>query len=138
MIKEITTFIENKTSSFTRDVNLFAGHIPMDKPDQCSAVIEGGGGVYPDLVDRADAIIQVLSRADSYFNARNDAWEIYNAIFANHPLGSSWWELPVIGTDEFIAMSITPLAIPQLLGQDSTGRYRFSTNYIFRIRDKNA
>lgn len=131
MIQEISEFIEDKTS-FDVGVDLFVGHRPQDAPDRCQVLLERTGGVpYFDLSDRADLPIQVLSRAMTYFNARDDAYEIYNAIH-----GTAGWTLPTITSGEsYKAMMIGAQATPQYIGQDDKGRYEFSTNYIFKVKD---
>jgi hypothetical protein len=136
MFKEICEFIEDK-ASLTIGTDLFSGHRPQDAPDACDTVLEtGGGSIYTDQPDRADVTIQVLSRAKTYFTARARAWNIYDAIYNDWTYGSAGWTLSgVDGGDDLLAMVIEPLAVPQYIGQDEKGRYEFSTNYIFRIRD---
>jgi len=135
MIKEITQFIANK-AGLTRDTDIFAGHRLVDTADECDVVLETAGGTaYFDLPERADIVIQVLSRAKTYFDARTRAYVIYNAIFRNHIYGSAGWTLPIVTVgQEYRAMTITPLAIPQWAGLDEKKRFEFSTNYIFRIK----
>jgi len=131
VIKEIGEFIEDKTL-FDVGVDLFVGHRPQDAPDRCQVLLERSGGVvYFDLRDRIDLVIQVLSRADTYFNARDDAYTIFNTIH-----GTAGWTLPTITSGEsYKAMTIEAQAAPQYIGQDDKGRYEFSTNYIFRCQD---
>ena len=136
MIQEITTFIKNKTGGLVIDTNLFSGHRPLGVTDDCDVVLESGGGaVYFDLPERADPVIQVLSRALTYMTARARAWAIYNAIFANYvETGSAGWTLPIVTAgEEYEAMIIEPLAVPQYVGQDKKLRHEFSCNYIFKI-----
>lgn len=135
MIKEITQFIADK-AGLTRDTDIFAGHRPKDCVDVCDAVLETAGGTsFFDLPKRSDPVIQVLSRAMTYFTARTRAWLIYNAIFGDYPLGSAGWTLPIITVgEEYEAMTIEPLAPPQYIGQDVKNRFEFSTNYIFRVK----
>ena len=137
MLKEITTFIETRTG-LTRDTDLFAGHRPEGTIDACDVVLESSGGtVFFDLPERADPVIQVLSRDATYFTARARAWVIYDAIFRDWTIGSAGWLLPLdplvlIKTHEI--MIIEPLASPQYIGQDKKSRYEFSCNYIFKIK----
>lgn len=134
MLKEITDFIADK-ASLTRDTNLFAGHRPQGTIDVCDVVMESAGGtVFFDLPERADIVIQVLSRAKTYFTARARAYVIYDAIFADFTEGgSAGWTLPVVD-NAYEAMIIEPLAPPQYIGQDEKLRFEFSTNYIFRMK----
>jgi len=136
MLKEVCKFIADK-ASLTRGTDLFEGHRPQDTPDACDVILEtGGGSIFPDQPDRADVTIQVLSRAKTYYTARTRAWNIYDAIYKDWTYGSAGWTLSgVDGGDDLLAMVIEPLAVPQYIGQDEKGRYEFSTNYIFRIRD---
>ena len=141
MIQEITQFIANK-AALTIGTNLFAGHRPIEKEeagtiDICDVTLESGGGmVYFDLPERADPVIQVLSRALTYMTARDRAWAIYNAIFANYvETGSAGWILPIVTIgEEYEAMIIEPLALPQWIRQDEKLRHEFSTNYIFKTK----
>lgn len=137
MIKEITTFIKEKTTGLDIDDNLFAGHRPQGVRDDCDVILESGGGmVYFDLPERADPVIQVLSRDTTYFTARARAWAIYDAIFRKWIYGSAGWTIGPIesGGDTYEVMVIEPLAIPQWIGQDVKLRHEFSTNYIFRVK----
>jgi len=143
MLKEITTFIATK-AGLTRDTDIFAGHRPQSAIDACDVVLETAGGtVFFNWAKRADPVIQVLSRAKTYFIARARAWAVYDAIYREHTaadaLGnvypSAGWTLPVVaGGPTYIAMIIEPLSPPQYIGQDEKLRHEFSTNYIFKIR----
>lgn len=136
MIQEITEFIENQ-AGLTRDTDLFAGHRPQDATDNCDVVLETtGGNVSFDLPERADPIIQVLSRGVTYLTARARAYAIYDAIFRDYELtGSAGWTLPIVTVgDEYEAMVIEPVSPPQYIGQDKKLRFEFSINYIFRIK----
>lgn len=134
MIQEITEFIEDQ-AGLTRDTDLFAGHRPQESADACDVVIESAGGpVYWWSPNRADILIQVLSRAKTYLTARARAYAIYDAIYRDYSYGSAGWTLPIVTVgQEYEAMMIEPLAIPQWIGFDEKGRYEFSVNYIFRI-----
>ena len=137
MIKEVGKFIELKTS-FVIGKNLYIGHrLPTSKL-RCQVVLESGGGKpYFDLPERIDKPIQIISRAETYFDARNDAWEIFDALITNHPYGSAGWTLPIVVVGkEYEALTIDAIADPQYIGQDEKGRFEFSTNYIFKIRKK--
>ena len=136
MIKEITAFIETK-ARLTRDADFYAGHRPQNAIEACDVVLESGGGmVYFDLPERADPVIQVLSRELTYFKARDRAWAIYDAIFRDWVYGSAGWTIgPIVpGGDTYEVMIIEPLAPPQWMGQDEELRYEFSTNYIFKVK----
>lgn len=136
MIREVTEFIADKTG-LTRDTDLFAGHRPQGTIDDCDVILESAGGsIYFDLPERADPVFQVLSRAKTYFTARDRAWAIYDAIFRDHTSGSAGWTLgPIVpGGDTYEAMVIEPLATPQYIGTDDKRRHEFSTNYIFRVK----
>ena len=136
MIKEITTFIKDKTVGLTIDDNLFAGHRPQGVRDDCDVILESGGGmVYFDLPERADPVIQVLSRDKTYMKARDRAWAIYDAIFRKWVYGSAGWTLPIIiEGEEYEVMIIEPLEIPRPIGQDKKLRHEFSCNYIFKVK----
>ena len=133
MIKEIAKFIESKTS-FVIGTDLFVGHRLQDSPDRCQTILESGGSaLYFDLPDRADKMIQVISRAETYFTARGDAKTIFNVLH-----GTAGWTLSAVApaVQDYEAQTIEAVADPQYIGQDEKGRFEFSTNFIFKIKDK--
>ncbi len=142
MIKEITTFIRDRAAllptpfAFVIGTDLFAGHRPQAVADACDVILESTGGeAFFELPERADPVIQVLSRARTYFTARARAHVIYDAIFRIHTLGSAAWTLPVvIAGVKYEVMVIVPLSPPQYIGQDEKLRHEFSTNYIFKVK----
>lgn len=130
MFREIVQFIEGQTS-FTLGTDLFAGHRPQSAPDRCVLIAESGGGsAVASESDFAEYAVQALTRAKTYFEARTDCWEVYEAIHSTFG-----WELPNwtgSGVD-YLVNSIYALAIPQYIGQDENGMYEFSVNFIFHI-----
>ena len=140
MIKEIAHFIASKTS-FVIGTTLQVAHRTQDAPDRCNVVLESAGGaVHPDLPDRVDKNIQVISRANTYMDARDDANEIFKALHGTLegsvlPFGATTMPAVAPATQDYEAMTITPLADPQYIGQDEKKRFEFSTNYIFRIKN---
>jgi len=132
MFQEIVTFIEGQTG-FTIGTTLQAGHRLATAPDRCVLIAEsGGGGTVPELPDRADFLIQALSRAKTYFEARDDAWTVYTELTKGWAAG---WNMPTLtgSGDDYIAWTIDAIAIPQYIGQDVDGRFEFSVNFIFRM-----
>ena len=131
MIKEITQFISDETTLII-GTDLFCGHRPQTAQDRCHVVLEtAGGGLYYDLPDRVDKMIQIISRAKTYFTARDDAQAVFDLLH-----GRAGCAMPVITSGiEYEAQTIEAVADPQYIGQDEKGRYEFSTNYIFRIKD---
>jgi hypothetical protein len=132
MFREIVTFIDNHTPFNLSDGTLQAGHRLATAPIRCVLIAESGGGAtVPELPDRADFLIQVLSRAKTYFEARDDAWTVYTALH-----GTAGWNLPNLsgsGSD-YLVPTLDAIAIPQYIGQDVDGRYEFSVNFTFRIQ----
>jgi len=124
--------------------SIFSGFRPEDAQDACDVVLEtAGGSIYFDLPERADPVIQVLSRAETYVAARARAHVVYDAIFRIHTVpdglgytyGSAGWTLPIVaGGPQYEAMVIVPLAPPQYIGQDEKLRHEFSTNYLMKIK----
>ncbi len=142
MIKEISKFIADE-SGFVLGDTLQATHRTDDSPDRCSVVLESvGAGIYYDLPDKLDKMIQVISRAETYIDAGDDALVIFNALCGSVvagsgiPLGTREILAVAPATQDYLAMTIEALADPQYTGQDEKGRYEFSTNYIFRIQNK--
>lgn len=113
------------------------GHRPLDALDRCHVVLESAGGsLIFGLPDRIDKQIQILTRALTYFTARDDAWVIFNVLITNFFYGSAGWNLPiVIAGKKYTAMVIEAISDPQYIGQDEKGRFEFSTNFTFRIKN---
>ena len=130
MFKEICTLISDLTG-FAVGAKLQVGHWLQDKPVRCVLVQETGGDANFYCPDMADMLIQVLCRAETYFEAREDAYAVFGAIH-----GTSGWNLPGIGGNpDYLAMTVEALAVPQYLGVDDNRRHLFSTNYIFRMEE---
>lgn len=130
MIKEFTKYIKNGVSGMTIDTNLFAGFRPADCQDRCIAVLENtGGAVNSYFPDTGEKIIQVLTRAQSFWDARDDAYKVFNFLKSKSQV-----ELPVvISPAAYTAMFIEAVNFPQSLQQDEKGRWEFSTNYVVRL-----
>ncbi len=130
MFKEICNFIEDRTG-FVKGSTLQVGHRKQGAPERCVLVAETGGGeanfYNPDM---ANINIQVVSRGRTYFDARTDIWDVYEALH-----GTAGWNLPnASGTGpDYLAMTVEALASPQFIGQDENGRFEFSVNFIFRM-----
>ena len=140
MLDGVCEFIEDKTS-FVIGTTLQIGHRTQDAPDRCICVLEtAGGSVVPELPDRVDLNIQVIARGLTYFNARDDAWAVYDGIYRDFKTyAAAGFALPAAGggAGTLTAMTITPLACPQYIGRDEKGRFEFSTNYIFLVKQTN-
>lgn len=131
MFKEICNLIEDRTG-FVKGSTLQVAHRLSTAPDRCILVQESGGGeANPYCADMVNPLIQVTSRAKTYFQARADAWTVYKAF---HPT-FGWNMENVEGGEDYLAMSVTALAIPQYIGQDENKRFEFSVNFIFRIEE---
>ena len=170
MIKEITTFIAQKsadvtwniTQTWTIGTNLFAGHVPVKNfagvniPIRYLAVLENAGGAvlsdvggvvatippsnptdpnygctyWPKYIEKA---VQLLNRAESYFIARQDAEELYEAFH-----NTAGWNLgPVVGVArQYLAIVIDAYGPPAPVGNpDEKGLFQFSTNYVWKIEE---
>lgn len=132
MIKEITQYIKDN-SSLIIGSNLFSGHRPLNAPVECVVVLENAGGKpefsIPDSVEKA---VQILTRAETYFTARANAYAIYWFLH-----GKAGIALPIITTgEEYLVNVIEAMNVPQPIGQDEKGLWEFSTNFIFRIQNK--
>ena len=134
MLKAIAHFIANNTD-FTYGTTIQYGWRPLDAPDTCHLVSEIGpspGNFY--VPERTDKMIQVLSRSKSYNIARAGAEEIY--LFLK---GAAGWDLPeIVEGEKYFAMVIEAISAPQYLGlqDDNSNRHQFSTNYMFKIRER--
>ena len=132
MFRAICIFIKSQTGF--GEPYIQEGHRVLSAPERCGLISEAGGGeVFPDLPDEADVIIQIVTRAKTYFQAREDAIVFYNALH-----GEAGWNLPNPGPGsgpDYLGITIDAIAYPQYIGQDQNGRFEFSTNYIFRMEE---
>lgn len=141
MLHSIAKCIENRTTSFligiasariAGKVPLCVGHRPQEQPDRCVLVGESGGGVtIPDLKDRIDKNVQIITRSKTYFTARDDAWEIFEAMH-DACCPASVWAYQQSG-EEYQAPVILANSDPQYIGQDERRRFEFSTNFVWKI-----
>lgn len=131
MFKEICTLISDLTG-FAIGVKLQAGHLLQNAPVRCVLVQETGGA--PEFYPNADVVdfgLQVLCRAETYYDAREDAYAVYDALH-----GTNNWNLPGLdGHPDYLAMTVEAVYTPQYLGEDENRRHLFSTNFIFRIEE---
>lgn len=130
MLREIASWISTK-SGFALGAKLQFGFREQGAPDRCVLVaFNGGGGTDEYISDRADQMVQVLSRAISYDDSHDDSMTIYDAIH-----GQKGITLPVLtsGSTYWVA-SVHAVNLPQYIGPDEKGRHEFSTNYIFRSK----
>lgn len=131
MIKELTTYIANGVTGMVIDTNLFAGFRPAEAPSRCVAILEPtGGAVDSYLPDAGDKGVEVLSRAESYWDAREDIYKVFDFLKSKSQV-----TLPVVveGTT-YIAQFIEANSFPQSLQQDEEGRWEFSVNFTVRIK----
>lgn len=131
MIQAVAQWIEDGTSFVIGDT-LWVGHRPQDAPVRCSVLLERSGGVESFfLTDKVEWALQVLSRADTYMHARDDAIAIHAFLH-----GASGWTLPVITSGkEYFLETCEAQSYPASIGQDEKGNFEFSTNYIVRLRN---
>lgn len=141
MLSQIAQWIENQAAGFTIGENLFVGHLPLktlagaDPPDRCVVLLENaGGGIYADVPDRVDKLLQVYCRAKKYTDAKADSETLYDLLHARYAFDLPDYEA-ASGT-EHLCMASHAQAVPAPIGQDPEDRWEFSTNYILRIRDK--
>jgi len=129
MFKEICELIATRTG-FVRGSTLQVGHRLQSAPVRCVVISESAGGsTVFECPDFAFFNIQALARAATYFNARADAWNVYEKFH-----GTSGWNMPNLeGGLDYLVMTAEALSIPQYLGVDDNKRHLFSVNLIFRI-----
>lgn len=130
MFREICQLIADLTG-WTIGTKLQVGHLKQTAPVRYVLIQESGGATnYWPNEDVADVAIQVLNRAATYFEAREDAYAVYNAVH-----GTAGWNLPRMegSGEDYLAMTVEAIYLPQYLGVDDNNRHIFSTNYIFRM-----
>ena len=130
MFKEICTLVANETGLVIGN-NLFVGHRPQSGYDRCVVAqeTEPAATVF-ELPDRADFVIQFISRAKTYFDAREDIWRIHDAMH-----GSAGWNMPRLDGSgpDYIAWAVEALGCPYYVGQDTNNRFEFTVNILFRM-----
>jgi len=160
MLKEISKFIEGLALGPLWDVgvNMFAGHVPVKNsagniiPERYLAVLENAGGAllanvggvvtgtppsasgdpgyWPKYVEKA---VQLLNRAKSYFVARDDAEELFEALD-----NTAGWKLPLVApaNRQYLAIVIDAYSPPAPIENPGpSGLYIFSTNYTWKIEE---
>ncbi len=132
MIKEIFETIAARTD-FTPGDTIHLGRWPQGEPDRSVLVaFNGGGAVVFDLPDRQDVMVQILTRAKDYNTAYADAMTAFNVLH-----GAASIPLTVLtSAEEWEAQTIEAVNAPQYLGPDELNRHLWSTNYIWRIKDR--
>ncbi len=128
--REIVQLIADLTG-FTIGTKLQAGHLKQNAPVRYVLVQETGGATeYFPNEDVVFVAIQVLTRAATYYESREDSYAVFHAIH-----GTAGWNLPRMdgSGEDYIAMTVEAVYAPQYLGVDDNNRHIFSTNYIFRM-----
>lgn len=128
MFQEICNLVADLTG-LTKGADLQVGHRLPGAPDRCTLIGESGGGesnfYCPDIINLN---IQAVTRAKTYFQARNDAWVVFNVLH-----GTAGWNMLSVGSGpDYLVMAIEAMTTPQYIGQDENGRFEFSCNYIWR------
>lgn len=124
MIKELAEYIEAELG-WTIGERLFAGWSREMVADRICVLVETGGSPYY-LKNRVDYTVQVLTRSNSYHEARDDAYAVFNLLHRREGIN-----LGEIGVNVIEAVSV-----PENIGQDEKNRWEFSTNYILRTSEK--
>jgi len=129
MIKELSQYIEDNTS-LVIGTDLFVGWRPSNAPVKCTTVLEAGGGKPdPYVVDFVEKLIQILTRGDSYFEARSEAYTVFNLLNGRRGI-----TLPTVDTAGIYVNVIEAINVPQSIGQDENNRSEFSANFILRLQ----
>jgi len=122
--------IANNTD-LTLESTLWAGFRPDFAPDDCVVILEAGGGkVNSYFPDAGEKMIQILSRASSFWTARDNIYLVHDYLKSRSQV-----TLPVVGSTTYKAEFIEAVDFPQSLGQDERGLWEFSQNYVFRVRE---
>jgi len=131
MFRELCTLIAARTG-LVIGTTLQAGHRTQNAPVRHVVISESAGGsTVEECPDFAFFNIQALAKAKTYFEARADAWLVYNAFH-----GTSGWNMPNLeGGADYLVMTVGALSIPQYLGVDDNKRHLFSVNLIFRVEE---
>jgi hypothetical protein len=133
MLKELSVWLVARVNALNPPPdlviggNLQVGFRALDAPVRCHTLIDNGGPADFDLPYRRDMMLQVYTRGETIVQAREDAWAIYTAIH-----GTSGWTIgPLVSLGPTYKLwSIGALAKPQYIGQDESGAFEISTNYL--------
>ena len=130
MLQEICNLVASLTG-LTKGADLQVGHRLPNAPERCTLIGESGGGESNYYIpDSMNLNIQAVTRAKTYFQARDDAWVVFNALH-----GTAGWNMSNVGSGpDYLVEVIEAMATPQYIGQDANGLFEFSCNYIFRCR----
>lgn len=146
------------THTWTIGTNLFAGHVPVKNalgvniPIRYLAVLENAGGAvlsdvggvvtatppsasgdlssyWPKYIEKA---VQLLNRAKSYFVARQDAEELYEALHQ-----TAGWKLPIApAVPQYNVIVIDAYGPPAPIeNPGASGLFTFSCNYTWKIEE---
>ena len=144
LLQNLAKCIEDQTSSFRIGIDnaKAAGLVPLLTgwrpaadggdgacPPRCTTMLENGGASFPILSNQMELNIQILTRAETYFTCRDDAYEIYN-VWHNGCCENFAY---IQSAEDTKAITILALAPPQSLGVDIRGWFEFSTNYVLQI-----
>lgn len=116
---------------------MFVGYLPLETlgvavPRRCVVLLENvPADVDGQLPDYADKYIQIWNRAGDFWEARADAYALYELLH-----GATGITLPPVDSGEPVRLALVvdargqpaPIAQP-----DSRGDFIFSANYVFRI-----
>jgi hypothetical protein len=142
-LHNICNCIEIMTTSFLIGVNeaaaadkipICCGHTPQSAPPKHITILEtAGGDVEGQLPYLADFHIQIISRAETHFEARDLIWEVYKALHGCQ-CDSILYEESAGAGESFVTIDAT--TTPMSIGQDDKGRFQFSCNFIWSYRKK--
>lgn len=142
LLNNVATCVERMTSSFMIGISearraglvpICVGHTPDESPPNHIVILERTpGGVMGQLPEAADLMIQVIARGNTYFMARDYAWEVYTNLHGKCCHDLEYKESPL--TDEaFVTIDAT--GTPAHIGIDEKGRFQFSCNFQFSYRN---
>lgn len=117
MIQEFATYLADGLG-LEIGATLFAGHVPEEKPDLCSVLLERTPAYSePGRRNHREWHFQLYTRGPSYFTARAEAHRIFDwAIGQAGIVLPSWFVVSVTGS------------APGSIGPDPLGRPSFSGN----------
>ena len=141
MIYSVAQWIENLALGFTIGTNFFVGYIPDKREDGTATphravliIDQTPSAVYFDVPDRVDFAVQILCRAKDKADAHADAFTIHRGISVRSAINLPDPEYASGST--YVAMTIEANQAPGYILQDAKGRFQYSQNFIFRIRNR--
>jgi hypothetical protein len=139
MLKALAQKMTESPIGLAIGTDLFVGYTPSEQPNRCTTIIEmTGTDIDPYSLKHRAVLFQLISRASTYMEAREDAERIFESLIAVR--GETWYEPDTnmsgysgSGSHMWFVVGIEGIG-PQYIGVDEIGRYEMSSMLTLRVR----